>query len=142
MDSFDSALQAFTDGQIPYVNGDPSCALAVWSTSADITLCNPVGPPVRGPQEVERAAAAPSAGFSHGEPSSPEEIARYVTDDLGYVVRIERGSAHIDGSPDALPYALRVTMVFRREGDEWKLAHRHAETITTARPLESIVASA
>jgi ketosteroid isomerase-like protein len=56
---------------------------------------------------------------------------------VGYVVRIERGQAHVDQSPLPMPYELRVTMVFRREGETWRAAHRHADPIVTARPLDS-----
>jgi ketosteroid isomerase-like protein len=139
MNTFDSALEAFTERQTQYLNGDPAPVSELWSTDGDVTLCNPVGPPTRGPENVKRVAAAPSTHFSNGTVFPPEEISRYVSDDLGYVVRIERGETHIDGSAAALPYALRVTMVFRREGERWKIAHRHADTVLDSRPIESVV---
>jgi ketosteroid isomerase-like protein len=50
----------------------------------------------------------------------------------------ERGQTHIDGSPDLVPYALRVTMIIRQEGESWKIAHRHGVPITAPRPLDTI----
>ena len=137
--TFDDAINAFNAAQHHYLNGDPGPASAVFSRRDDVTLCNPVGPPCRGPENVDRAAAEPSSHFSDGVVSGFDEISRFVTDELGYVVRIERGQTHIDGSAAPMPYALRVTMIFRREGDTWNVAHRHADPITASRPLESII---
>jgi len=137
--TFDDAINAFNAAQHHYLNGNPGPAQAVFSRRDDVTLCNPVGPPCRGPENVDRAAAEPSSHFSDGTVSGFDEISRFVTDELGYVVRVERGQSHIDGSSEPMPYALRVTMIFRREGDTWKVAHRHADPITTPRPLESII---
>jgi ketosteroid isomerase-like protein len=135
MSSFDDALIAFNKALDEYVNGNPGPVLAVLSRHDDVTLCNPVGPPCRGREDVERAAAEPSSHFTDGKVSGFDEVSRFVTADLGYVVRIERGQAHIDGSPEPVPYSLRVTMIFRREGETWTIAHRHADPITTPRPL-------
>lgn len=137
--TFEDAINAFNEAQHHYLNGNPGPVHAVFSRRDDVTLCNPVGPPCRGPENVDRAAAEPSSHFSDGMVSGFDEISRFVTDELGYVVRVERGQSHIDGSPSPISYALRVTMVFRREGDTWKVAHRHADPITVPRPLESII---
>ena len=137
MSSFDDALDAFNMAQNDYLNGDPGPVHAVFSRDDDVTLCNPVGPPCRGRVAVERAAAEPSSHFKDGKISGFDEVSRFVTADLGYVVRIERGQTHIDGSPEPVPFSLRATMIFRREGEAWKIAHRHADPITTPQPLAS-----
>ncbi len=139
MPSFDEALNAFNMALNDYLNGDPGPVNAVFSRHDDVTLCNPVGPPCRGRVDVERAAAEPSSHFKDGKMSGFDEVSRFVTADLGYVVRIERGQTHVDGSPEPVPFSLRVTMIFRREGEAWKIAHRHADPITAPRPLASVM---
>jgi ketosteroid isomerase-like protein len=64
-------------------------------------------------------------------------VSRYATPDLGYVVQFERVDARLVGSEGMRQMSLRVTMVFRREDEVWKVAHRHADPITTPRPISS-----
>ena len=52
---------------------------------------------------------------------------------------IERADVHLAGSGDVAPISLRVTMIFRREGDAWRVSHRHADAITGPRDVSSIV---
>jgi ketosteroid isomerase-like protein len=113
--------------------------MELYSRSDDVTLANPLGPPRRGPVEVAKAAAEAAAQVSGGTIGGYEEVSRYSTPDLGYVVQIERGQARFSGSGDMSPFALRATLVFRREGDTWKIAHRHADPITTPRPASTII---
>ena len=70
-----------------------------------------------------------------------EEVSRYSTADLGYVVQIERAQDRLACADDMSPIALRVTMIFRREGDTWRVAHRHADPITTPRPITTTIES-
>lgn len=136
---FDDAVNAFSDALDHYVKGDPGPVLAVLSRREDVTLCNPVGAPRRGPMDVDQAAAEGATHLSGGSVRGFEEISRYATADLGYVVRIERTQARVDGSAEVMPLALRVTLIFRREGDGWKLAHRHADPITSSRPIQTTI---
>ena len=45
-----------------------------------------------------------------------------------YTAGLEHTSASVDGQPRS--YTLRATQVYRREGGEWKVAHRHGDTVT------------
>ena len=56
-----------------------------------------------------------------------------------YRQALERQEARLTGREDMARISLRVTMVFRREGDTWKVVHRHADPITTARAITTII---
>ena len=139
---FDRAIDAFRQALVRYVTGDPRPVLELFSQRDDVTLANPLGPPRRGPAEVGMIAADAAAHLRDGSPPRFEEISRYSTSDLGYVVHIERTEARVAGSENLGQIALRVTMIFRREGDAWNVVHRHADPITTPRPITTIVQGA
>jgi hypothetical protein len=38
-----------------------------------------------------------------------------------------------------LPFDLRVTLSLRPEEGTWKVVHRHADSMTMAQPIESVI---
>jgi len=105
-----------------------------------VTLANPLFPVGHGREEVAERLERAAATLSDGETADFEIVEKYVTPELAYIVRIERQQVKIGGSEGLAPIALRVTMIFRLEGDgTWKVVHRHADPITTPRPAESVI---
>jgi ketosteroid isomerase-like protein len=51
-----------------------------------------------------------------------------VVGDMAYTAGLEHASNSADAQPRS--FTLRATQVYRREGGEWKVAHRHADTVT------------
>jgi ketosteroid isomerase-like protein len=135
---FDAAIEAYHEALQAFVGGNPGPVTSLFSRREDVTLANPLGPPHRGPASVETAIAEASANFAGGS-ATFEEVSRYATPDLGYVVELERIEGRLVGTEDLRPMGLRVTMVFRREDDAWKVAHRHADPITTTRPITTTI---
>jgi ketosteroid isomerase-like protein len=136
---FDSAVEGYRRALGPFMTGDPTPATQFFSSRSDVTLANPLGPPRRGPADVAEGIALAAAQLSGGCVLGFEELSRYSTPDLGYIIQIERAQARLSGSTDMSPIALRVTMIFRREGDVWKVAHRHADPITTPRSIATVI---
>jgi ketosteroid isomerase-like protein len=106
-------------------NGNVAPRMALWSHNEPVTLFG-AELSSRGWGEVERAFRRLAASFSGGQSCEYEVLAAEASGDLGYVVAIERSVA-ASGDGGLLPYALRVTTVFRREGGEWKVVHRHGD---------------
>ena len=136
---FDDAVEAYRQSLVPFLNGDPKPATEFFSRRDDVTLANPLGPPRRGPADVEKAITEAAAHFSDGSIKAFEEVSRYSTADLGYVVHIERTEARLAAGQNMTPFALRATIIFRREGDTWNVVHRHADPITTSRPISTVI---
>ena len=68
-----------------------------------------------------------SSFFKHGE-ATVEVIETYASGDLAVMVVVERQHGEVGEHP-AQDWSLRVTLVFRREGSTWRLAHRHADAL-------------
>ena len=48
---------------------------------------------------------------------------------LSVTVDVERGYVRLHDSDKAVLIALRVTTVYRPEGEDWKMMHRHADNL-------------
>ena len=57
-----------------------------------------------------------------------ELLAYDVVGDMAYAASFEHTSAAVDGQPRT--YSLRATQVYRREEGEWRVVHRHGDTVT------------
>jgi ketosteroid isomerase-like protein len=64
-------------------------------------------------------------------------IQSYASGDLVVLVVVEHQHAIVGGLPDQ-DWSLRVTLVFRRDGGDWKLVHRHADPLAARHTLEQI----
>ena len=119
--------------------GNPEPLKAMFSHRDDVSLANPLGPPVRGWDQVEQVMEHAAAQLRDGEPLRYEPISEYVTADLAYSVWIERSRMKVGGADELAPTALRVTVIWRPEDGEWRIVHRHADPITVPRAPESIL---
>ena len=135
---FDSAVASYRQALDAFLKGNPGPVLEHFSQRDDVTLANPLGPARLGRADVEKAIGQAAANFEDGHMRF-EEVSRYATADLGYVIWLERGEVQLVGTDRMAPSSLRVTMIFRREGDTWKVAHRHADPITTDRPASIVL---
>ena len=121
------------------VRGDAEPMKRLFSERDGVTLANPLGPPARGRAQIEQAMERAASNFRDGEDLRFERLAEHATEDLAYIFEIERVRMRIGGSDQHAPVALRVTSVFRREEDGWRVDHRHADPILSPRPAVSII---
>jgi ketosteroid isomerase-like protein len=121
------------------VNGNPEPLKEMYSHRQDVSLANPFGPPVRGWDEAARTMERAASNYRDGEIVGFENVAKYATSDLAYIVEVERYRAKVGGREEITPLTLRVTSILRPEGGTWKIVHRHADPITTPRPAESVI---
>jgi ketosteroid isomerase-like protein len=138
-DDVDDFIEQFTLAQGELLKGNPEPAKNLCSHRQDVTLANPLGPVVHGWEQVAAATDQAASQFRDGEYVGVEDVSKYVTPELAYIVRIERAKAKVGGQQAVSPITLRATMIMRPEDGVWKIVHRHADPITTARPAESVI---
>jgi ketosteroid isomerase-like protein len=139
VDDVDELIEQYYRAQGEFLKGNPEPVKDLFSRREDVTLANPYGPPVRGWDEVAKTIEHVASLRSDGTFLGWQILAKHVTPELAYVVQIERAEAKIGAREDITPLAVRATMIFRPEGGEWKVVHRHADPIITAQPPESVI---
>ena len=65
--------------------------------------------------------------FSGCESYRFEVVAAEVSGDMAYTVGYEHTQAVING--ETRTYTFRATQIYRREGGEWKVIHRHGSAL-------------
>jgi ketosteroid isomerase-like protein len=136
---FDQAIEESHLALAEFVKGDPEPLKGMYSHRDDVSLANPFGPPVRGWKQAAETMERAASNYRDGEALGFDSTAKFVTSDLACIVEVERYRTKVGGSADMTPVAIRVTSVFRPEDGVWKIVHRHADPITSARSAESVV---
>ncbi|SRR6266566_5948171 len=136
---FDEVVAHYQRALGEFVKGNPEPNKMVFSHQEDVTFANPLGPAVRGWEQVAATLERAASQVREGEHVGFDIVAKYVTPELAYMVWVERVKAKVGGREEIVPIALRVTTIFRPEDGTWKVVHRHADPITTAQPIESVI---
>ena len=136
---FDATVNAYNLALDQFVKGNPEPLKDLYSHRDDVSLANPFGPPVRGWDQVSQRMERGAQHYREGYAKGFDQIAKYVTGDLGYILEVERYEAKVGGNLEMTPVSVRVTTIFRTENGFWKVAHRHADPITTDQPAGSVI---
>lgn len=122
------------------MRGDIDSYLDLITLSDDFTLMSPFGgAPGRGP--YTRAQWDGIGKFFKNGMLKQELVQAYGSADMVVLAIIEHGYGEVGGLP-AQEWPLRVTLVYRRQGAEWQLVHRHADPLAKPIMLERSAALA
>jgi ketosteroid isomerase-like protein len=120
------------------IGGDVRRYFALIPHADDFTLMNPFGgDPIRGVDLSPARLEAQERFFAGPGEAELEVVQAHASGDLAVLVVIERQHGVVGGLP-AQDWSLRVTLVFRRDGNEWRLAHRHADPLVHGISLEQV----
>jgi ketosteroid isomerase-like protein len=128
---FQAMLAKVDAAQLELQNGQPAAFKALWSHADDITLSGGFGGTVeKGWESISRRLDWVGTQFAQGT-NTRERIVAKANGDLGYIVQIEHLRFHVPGQAKESTRDYRVTMIFRREAEGWRIVHRQADSQMT-----------
>lgn len=128
---FEQFLRQYEAANTAFVNGDPALWLRITAQKDPASIFGGFG----GLGEAGTAAVhqryllAATAFRPSGAKVSFQYLVKDVQGRLAYTVAIERSNVLYAGQTQTRPQILRVTMLFRRDRGDWKIIHRHADTM-------------
>jgi ketosteroid isomerase-like protein len=139
-DEVQKLIELSRESNAALMRGDAAHYGALVRHAEDFTLMSPFGgKPSHGAPNSARMQEI-GKFFKNGS-FEQEVVHSYASPDMIVLAIIERTRVEAGGLP-AQDWALRVTLVYRREGSEWRLAHRHADPLVDSISLTESAALA
>jgi len=141
-EEFAALIRRTAEAASALIRGDVRRYFALIPHADDYTLMSPFGgEPTRGVDTSPARLKAQERFFAGPGEAELEIVQAHTSGDLAVLAVIERQHGEVGGLPEQ-DWSLRVTLVFRRDGAEWRLAHRHADPLVHPISLEQLAALA
>lgn len=128
-DDLGELVERVREAAAALMQGDVRRYFALVNEAPDFTLMPPTGGPIRRGPDTSPAGIEALETFFAGAGAADFELEQsYASGDLVVLTGVERQHGIVGGLPDQ-DWSLRVTLVFRREGSDWRLVHRHADAL-------------
>lgn len=121
-----------------FVNGDAEAYKACWLRDPEVSIFGGRGNHEVGWEQVSARLDWAASGFTNGW-TEQEVLVSSFSADLGYTVSLEKGGQTVAGRTTESESILRVTHIFRRVQDSWRIVHRHADPVIAKTSTEAIL---
>ena len=111
-----------------FAQGHPAAFKALWSHSDDVSICGAFGGVESGWDKVASRLDGPSSGSFQMVRAIERKLSPRSGPTLAPIVQTEHIRFRVPGRAEHSTLDLRVTMVFRREADGWRIVHRQADS--------------
>ena len=106
-------------------NGEHGTMSAIWSKTESATALHPIGGRDIGWTAIAVSFDKVAEIASGGEIRLKDQVIR-VTGDMAYEIGVEAGTLTLGGLKATVEH--RVTNIYCRQGEDWKVLHHHADT--------------
>ena len=124
-----------------FMRGDMDKWAGLTRIADDFTLMQPFGGEASRGFDMSPERLARLASYFRNGDAKVELVQSYASGDLVVLAVVEREHGEVGGLPDQ-DWSLRVTLVYRRQGAEWWLVHRHADPLVRDVGLKTAAALA
>jgi ketosteroid isomerase-like protein len=126
---FEQFMKQRSEVALAYINGNAAPLGEISARQDPASFFHPSGDYYQGAKAVWSKYETDGASFESGSEGELEILHMAASDGLAYWVGFQRASVHLRGRAEPVQFNLRITELFRREGDSWKLIHRHADPL-------------
>lgn len=126
-ESFDDFLKRRAKASVDFLNGDFDAMLDMASLQDPATFFTVAGDVVSGAQRVNDVHRQGARQFAPGGAARVEILQSGSDVEMGFWAGIVHAEIILKGQSQKQSLKLRMTEVFRRNEQGWKLVHRHAD---------------
>ena len=105
--------------------GDTSLMDDIWSFRGTVTTMHPIGGREVGWSEVRKSFEEVAKLCTAGRVELRDQVV-HVGDDMAYELGVEHGQITLAGHEVSLSH--RVTNIYRKEAEGWRIVHHHTDT--------------
>jgi ketosteroid isomerase-like protein len=131
--SFGAFLKRRSVASQAYVRGEFEPLGALTPRTGKASFFGPTGGTVNTARRVFARYKQDAAAFLPVGKTRLQTLHSEVAGKLAFWVGIQHATAQMKGMKKPVPMSLRLTEIYRREKDGWKLIHRHADPLVEAK---------